>query len=135
MNLSVVTKNRKRDMMNILKIYEPAMCCTTGVCGPSVDPELLRVTLMINQIKANGGRVERYNLTDNPMVFVTETKINELLNTEDIKILPITTLNDEVVKTGAYLSDVEMKTLLNIEIKKAAFVMSTPDCGGKDGCC
>lgn len=135
MNLSVVTKNRKRDMMNILKIYEPAMCCTTGVCGPSVDPELLRVTLMINQIKANGGRVERYNLTDNPMVFVTETKINELLNTEDIKVLPITTLNDEVVKTGAYLSDEEMKTLLNIEIKKAAFVMSTPDCGGSDGCC
>ena len=99
------------------------MCCATGICGPSVDPELLRVTMMINQIKANGGHVERYNLTDNPMTFVTEVKINRLLNTEGIDVLPITMLNDEVVKTGSYISDDEMLKLLNLQIKKPAFTM------------
>lgn len=121
--------------MKKLMIYEPAMCCTTGVCGPSVDPELLRVTVMINQIKANGGDVERHNLTDNPMSFVTETKVNDLLNTQGIEVLPITILNGEVVKTGAYLSDEEMLKLLDLQIEKPAFVMSNTECGGTDGCC
>ena len=30
--------------MSKLEIFDPAMCCSTGVCGPSVDPELLRVS-------------------------------------------------------------------------------------------
>jgi len=120
--------------MKKLMIYEPAMCCATGVCGPSVDPELLRISVIINKIKANGGQVERVNLTDNPMVFVTETQINELLNIKGIEVLPITTLNNEVIKTGAYLSDEEMLSYLEIEIEneKNPFVMNT---GGADGCC
>lgn len=121
--------------MKILKIYEPAMCCATGVCGPSVDPELLRVSLMINQIKANGGQVERYNLTDNPMNFVTDTIVNDLLNKEGVDILPIIMINDEIVKIRGYISDEEMLTLLDIKTKKAVFTMSTPDCDGSDGCC
>lgn len=121
--------------MNTLKIYEPALCCATGVCGPSVDPELLRVTMLVNQIKTNGGQIERYNLKDNPMVFVTEKKINDLLNSEGITALPITTLNDEVIKTGAYLSDEEMLEHLNIQIKEPAFKMNNTGCGGSDGCC
>jgi len=130
----IVTKNREEDNMKKLMIYEPAMCCATGVCGPSVDPELLRISVIINKIKANGGQVKRVNLTDNPMVFVTETQINELLNIKGIEVLPITTLNNEVIKTGAYLSDEEMLSYLEIEIEneKNPFVMNT---GGADGCC
>lgn len=128
-------EKRKKVMMKILKIYEPAMCCATGVCGPSVDPELLRVSLMINQIKANGGQVERYNLTDNPMNFVTDTIVNDLLNKEGVDILPIIMINDEIVKIRGYISDEEMLTLLDIKTKKAVFTMSTPDCDGSDGCC
>lgn len=130
-----MTKNRKWDIMKKLMIYEPAMCCSTGVCGPSVDPELLRVTVIINKLKANGGQVERYNLTDNPMVFVTELKVNDLLNTKGIDVLPITMLNNEVVKTGGYLSDEEMLNYLEIEIKKPTFVMVDSESGGSNGCC
>lgn len=32
-------------------IFDPAMCCSTGVCGPSVNPELLRVATTINVLK------------------------------------------------------------------------------------
>lgn len=118
--------------MNVIKIYEPAMCCATGVCGPSVDPELLRITTLVNKIKAGGGKIERYNLTDNPMIFVTDKHINDLLNNKGLDVLPIVTLNDQVIKTGAYLSDEEILGHLDIVLKKPAFVMND---GGQDGCC
>ena len=56
--------------MKKLAIYEPAMCCDTGICGVSVDPELLRISAVINNLKKNGIAVERYNLTNAPMAFV-----------------------------------------------------------------
>lgn len=36
--------------MKKMIIFEPAMCCSTGVCGPGVDPELLRVSTVINNL-------------------------------------------------------------------------------------
>ena len=28
--------------MTHLQVFDPPMCCSTGVCGPQVDPELPR---------------------------------------------------------------------------------------------
>jgi len=28
--------------MKTIEIFDPAMCCSSGVCGPSVDPKLVR---------------------------------------------------------------------------------------------
>ena len=53
-----------------LELFEEALCCSTGVCGPSVDENLLRITGIfeslkkINQVEAN-----RYNLSSNPADF------------------------------------------------------------------
>ena len=52
--------------MKKMIIFEPAMCCSTGVCGPAVDKELLRVSTVLNNLKNKGILVERYNLTSNP---------------------------------------------------------------------
>ena len=30
--------------MKKMAIYEPAMCCPTGLCGVGVNPELLRIS-------------------------------------------------------------------------------------------
>lgn len=56
--------------MKKMVIYDPAMCCSTGVCGPGVDPELLRVSALLNSLKNNGISVERYNLNGNPQAFI-----------------------------------------------------------------
>ena len=37
--------------MKKIHIYEPAMCCPTGLCGPSIDPELLRMSFVMNNLK------------------------------------------------------------------------------------
>ena len=56
--------------MKKMIIFDPAMCCSTGVCGPSVNPELLRISTLINNLNSKGILVERYNLTSNPQIFV-----------------------------------------------------------------
>ena len=33
--------------MKKIEIFDPAMCCSTGVCGPSVNPELIRVAAVV----------------------------------------------------------------------------------------
>ena len=40
--------------MSKMVIYDPAMCCSTGLCGVSIDPELLRIATVINKLKENG---------------------------------------------------------------------------------
>lgn len=37
--------------MKKMKIFEPAMCCPTGICGVGVDPELLRISAALDTLK------------------------------------------------------------------------------------
>jgi hypothetical protein len=42
-NLSPIDDYRKEVPMSVtIRVFDPAMCCSTGVCGPSIDPELTR---------------------------------------------------------------------------------------------
>lgn len=100
--------------MKKMIIFEPAMCCSTGVCGPSVDKELLRVSTVINNLKNNGIVVERYNLTNNPLIFVQNTEINNMLDKEGIEVLPVVMVDGAVVKTKGYPSNEEICSLLDI---------------------
>lgn len=52
--------------MKTMFIYEPAMCCETGLCGVGIDPELLRISTAISNLKKQGIKVERYNLNNFP---------------------------------------------------------------------
>ena len=62
--------------MKKMIIFDPSMCCSTGICGPGVDSELLRVSTALNDLKKKGILVERYNLTSNPQIFVDNKQIN-----------------------------------------------------------
>lgn len=128
--------------MKKMIIFDPAMCCSTGVCGPGVDPELLRVSTVLNNLKNNGVIVERYNLTNNPQAFVDNEVINKLLNSDGVDVLPVIVVDNEVVKTKQYPSNEEICTLLEIPeeylkvtIKKAVPNIKSKSCGCKDGCC
>ncbi|WP_099191862.1 arsenite efflux transporter metallochaperone ArsD [Tepidibacter mesophilus] len=120
--------------MKKMIIFDPAMCCSTGVCGPSVDPELLRVSTVINNLKNNGIVVERYNLASEPQAFVDNKMINELLNNEGVNILPVTIVDDKIVKTKEYLKTEEFYKLLGVS-NDVLKVSKSNGCNCKDGCC
>lgn len=123
--------------MKKMIIFEPAMCCSTGVCGPSVDPELLRVSTVINNLKNNGVLVERYNLSSNPQIFVDNNEINRMLNNNGVEILPVTMVDGNVVKIKAYPTDEEFCKFLDVSEKclKGKVIKISKGCDSKSGCC
>lgn len=100
--------------MKKMVIYDPAMCCPTGVCGPSVDKNLLRVATLLNRLEKRGIKVERHNLSDNPQAFVDNSEVNKLLMDQGIDVLPITMVDGQIVKTGEYPTNEEFVELLEI---------------------
>ncbi len=100
-----------------MEIFEPAMCCSTGVCGPSVNPQLLRITTVVNNLKKKGIIIQRYNLNNNPKEFVANKEINELIKSNGIEILPITVLEGEIVQTKNYPTNEEIAKYLDIKIE------------------
>ncbi|WP_129595911.1 arsenite efflux transporter metallochaperone ArsD [Anaerophilus nitritogenes] len=123
--------------MKKMIIFDPAMCCSTGVCGPSVDSELLRISTIINNLKNNGVFVERYNLTSNPQIFVDNKEINKILNEEGVDVLPVTMVDGSVVKTKEYPTNKEFCKLLDVseDYLKATMKKPSKDCGCRGECC
>ena len=125
--------------MNKMVIFDPTMCCSTGVCGPSVDKNLLRVSTVINRLEKNGVLVERYNLTSNTQIFVDNKVINKMLNDEGVDILPVTMVDGVVVKTKEYPTNEEFCKLLGVPneyvISELRARKETSSCCGKDGSC
>lgn len=122
--------------MKKMIIFDPAMCCSTGVCGPSVNPELLRISTTINNLNNKGILVERYNLTSNPQIFVDNKTINELLMEKGVDVLPVTMLEGKIVKMGSYPTNEEICNLLEIspDLLRAE-VNKSNGCNCKGGCC
>lgn len=121
--------------MKRIEIYDPAMCCSTGVCGPSIDPELLRVATVINALKEKGIIIQRHGLSSEPQAFIANKAISDILQKEGADILPVTLVDGEVAKTKAYPSNEELSKWLGILIKTKQ-PENKGGCGcGTTGCC
>jgi len=96
-----------------IRVYDPPMCCSTGVCGPSVDPELVRFAGDMQWLEAHGVAVERFNLAQQPAAFVENPKILALLNTDGTSCLPVVIVGEEIVSTKAYPSREELAAFVN----------------------
>ncbi|MDU5373388.1 arsenite efflux transporter metallochaperone ArsD [Anaerococcus vaginalis] len=122
--------------MKKIRIYEPAMCCSTGVCGVSVDPELLRMSSLVEKLDKKGIDIKRFNLNNAPQEFVENKKVNEILNEKGEDILPLTMVDDEIIKSGAYPSNEEFEEILSIKIdEKNEEDESSGCCSSDSGCC
>lgn len=119
--------------MKRMLIFEPAMCCETGLCGVSIDPELLRVSTAVNALKGYGAQVERFNLNSAPMEFVTNAVINKYINEKGPEGLPAVMVDDEIVIAGRYPSNAELTRLLDLpeDVLKEA----EDDAAKRGACC
>ena len=55
--------------MKIIQVFDPALCCNTGVCGVDVDQNLVSFSADVDWAKQNGAKIERFNLAQQPMAF------------------------------------------------------------------
>ena len=117
--------------MKTMKIFEPAMCCPTGLCGVGVDPELLRVSTVLNTLKENGIEVQRYNLTNAPQAFVEHKVVTEFLQKFGPDKLPVVMVDGFIVITGRYPSNEEFIDWLEL----APELLGVSSCCEDSACC
>jgi hypothetical protein len=99
--------------MTELTLYEEAMCCSTGVCGPDPDDELVEVSAALDQLEAEFDvDVSRANMQHNIEQFLETQQIADLVEEHGPSILPITVVNDEIVAKEAYLSYDELASTI-----------------------
>ena len=88
--------------MKSIQIYDPAMCCSTGICGPDIDPILPQVAGFLHHLKELGVQVERFNLSQQPLAFVQNKQVNALLQSDGIEVLPLFFIDGALVLKGTY---------------------------------
>ena len=104
-----------------IQVFDPPMCCSTGVCGPSVDPELVRFAADLDWLARQGVEIERYNLTQEPAAFVGNDEVKAALATDGNACLPLTLVDGAVVCQGKYPTRAELARYAGIETQPTIF--------------
>ncbi len=96
-----------------VEIFDPPMCCPTGVCGPTIDPVLLDVNEMILALQGEGILVARYQMASHAQAFVRNREVFRLMREKQLSVLPITVVKGNVIKVGAYPTLTEVRAAMN----------------------
>lgn len=100
--------------MKKIEVYDPALCCPTGVCGPAVDPALVRFAADLEWLKSKGAPVERFNLAQQPAAFAEHERVRGELAAKGTGCLPLVVLDGAIVSQGRYPSRQELAELAGI---------------------
>ncbi len=120
-----------------IHVFDKPMCCSTGICGPDVDPILPRFAADLEWLKSQGHEVERYNLAQQPQAFISNKSIHDLLSKTGTDSLPAILIDDKIVSCQAYPTRDEFDTLLKGRTAKPTLPLAKPSggCCGSTGCC
>jgi hypothetical protein len=123
--------------MKQIQVYDKPMCCSTGVCGPQVDPVLPRFAADLAWLKSQGYQVERFNLAQQPAAFVQNPDVQQLLATEGTDCLPLILVDGRIVSRSEYPSRDTLATWVGSEaaIKTLPVVSDGGECCGTSGSC
>jgi hypothetical protein len=113
-----------------MQVFDPAMCCSTGVCGPSVDPTLPRFAADLDWLKSKGVEVERFNLAQQLAAFSGNPNVKQALNSQGTKSLPMILVDGEMKSSGGYPSRADLARFAGVEFEPAAEPVATQELVG-----
>jgi AhpD family alkylhydroperoxidase len=90
--------------MTTIEIYDPALCCSTGVCGVDVDQQLVNFAADVDWARSNGAKIERFNLAQQPQAFANHAAIRQLLEAQGESALPAFVVEGKLKLSGSYPS-------------------------------
>ena len=108
-----------KNITKTLKVYDPAMCCPTGVCGPNIDSALVEFAGAVKTAAEKGILVERFNLAQQPQAFVENAQVKKHLAELGHTKLPFIYIDDQLKLSGRYPSAQELFIFLGMEEKSA----------------
>ena len=88
--------------MRTIQVYESALCCNTGVCGPDVDQALVTFTADLEHLKGHGADIARHNLANDPSSFAANDTVRAYLQVAGSEGLPLTLVDGVTVMAGSY---------------------------------
>lgn len=97
-----------------LEVFDPPMCCSSGVCGPKVDKKLVAFNAALEWLRARGVEVTRYNPAQQYEDFVSNAKVTQAVNSAGTGCLPLILVNGEIVSQGGYPSKDELVALAGL---------------------
>jgi AhpD family alkylhydroperoxidase len=107
--------------MTTIQIFDPALCCSTGVCGVEVDQALVSFAADVDWLKSQGVQVVRANLAQQPQAFADHAQIRQLLDARGEKALPAIVVDGELKSTGRYPSRDELARWANLASASSLF--------------
>jgi len=127
--------------MKNIQIFDPALCCSSGVCGVEVDQQLVRFAADVDWAKQNGAQLARINLAQQPMAFATNAVVKAILERSGVGALPLTLVDGEVALAGRYPTREELSRWMERKpaASEPAAVEKAPpvagDCCSGGHCC
>jgi SAM-dependent methyltransferase len=130
--------------MPAVRVYEPALCCNTGVCGTDLDQDLVDFTADLNHLEQRGADISRHNLANDPTAFAADENVRAFLQVAGSDGLPLTTVDGVTVMTGSYPTRDQLVKFAGLSDEPAIVpagitLLNTPEgdsCGcGPAGCC
>jgi arsenite-transporting ATPase len=130
------------EIMTTIRVFEPALCCNTGVCGDDLDQNLVDFTADLNALQGQGIDIARHNLANDPMAFANDETVRSFLQVAGSEGLPLTLVDGVTVMTGAYPKRDQLLKFAGVESgvvpAGAINLMGSDDAGstcGPSGCC
>jgi hypothetical protein len=116
--------------MTSIQIFDPALCCSTGVCGVEVDQQLVVFAADVDWAKQNGAAIERFNLAQTPLAFAENPVVKAFL--ERSGALPLILVDGEVALAGRYPNRTELARWAAISVAEQ---QAPSDCCSGSSCC
>lgn len=133
--------------MTKIDIFDPAMCCSSGVCGENVDQEVVDAATTVSAARKDGLDVVRHNLASAPLDFASTPVVRDLLESEGADSLPVVVMNGEIVLKGVYPTLAQLRAWarrdsagsLDSQVahdgRSELPAVSSSCCEGASGCC
>jgi SAM-dependent methyltransferase len=118
--------------MPTVEVFDPAMCCSTGVCGPTVDPTLARFEADLRWFGSQGASVTRHNLAQEPGEFAGRPLVAAMLQSGGEDVLPIVLVNGKLAFSGTWPSRADLAAPLGITVPVVGGNLLAP---AADPCC
>jgi arsenite methyltransferase len=122
--------------MKTIQVFDKPMCCSTGVCGPQVDPVLPRFAADLDWLKSQGHSVERFNLAHQPAAFTENRDVCQSLEAQGTDCLPLIVVDGQIVSRGQYPSRDMLSVWTGAESNPSLLVVQPENkCCGGSNCC
>lgn len=119
--------------MKTVQIFDPALCCSSGVCSVDVDQDLVNFAADVDWAKRNGARIERFNLAQQPSAFAEHPVVRGFLERSGQESLPLILVEGQIALAGRYPTRAEIARWTDVSEPSAA-VAGTSCCSGSKCC-